>query len=128
MQLDLDSHLGGHRIDAYGEGWVRVGERRFDRSLALSRDAILEDWRVDTPAGLTLDHFRRLAEMRPELVLLGTGPTLAFPPTELTLPLIERGIGLEVMDTAAACRTYNLLAGDGRGVVVALILGWNDVP
>lgn len=123
MQLDLDSHLGGHRIDAYGAGWLRVGERLFEHSIALSRDTIVEDWRVDDLAGLTGEHFQRLAELEPELVLLGTGERLAFPPTEITLPLIERGIGLEVMDTAAACRTYNLLVGDGRGVMAALILG-----
>ena len=122
MQLDLDSHLGGHRIDAYGDGWVRIGERRFEGSLALSRERVIDDWRATGVEALTEEHFQRLADLAPELVLLGTGATLAFPATELTRPLIERGIGLEVMDTAAAARTYNLLAGDGRGVVVALIL------
>ena len=122
MQLDLDSHLEGHRIVAYGDGWVRIGERRFEGSLALSRERIIDDWSVADPSALTREHFQRLADLGPELVLLGTGASLTFPDPELTLPLIERGIGLEVMDSAAACRTYNLLAGDGRAVVVALIL------
>ena len=122
MQLDLDSHLGGHRVDAYGPGWVRIGQRRFEGSVALSRERIVEDWSAADLDSLTLGHFQRLADLEPELVLLGTGATHRFPPTELTVPLIERGIGLEVMDTPAAIRTYNLLAGDGRGVVVALIL------
>ncbi|GAB6041140.1 Mth938-like domain-containing protein [Endothiovibrio diazotrophicus] len=123
MQLDLDSHLGGLRIDAYGVGWARIGARRFEGSLALSRERVIDEWTAPSLAELTADHFRRLAELNPELVLLGTGANLTFPATELTVPLIERGIGLEVMDTAAAIRTYNLLAGDGRAVVAALILG-----
>jgi uncharacterized protein len=67
-----------------------------------------------------------LAELRPEVVILGTGVKLRFPPPSLTRALVEANIGLEVMDTGAACRTYNILMGDGRRVVAALLMIEND--
>jgi uncharacterized protein len=81
----------------------------------------LSDWQVAGFAELTLAHFERLRALQPEVVLLGTGDKLQFPAAELLAPLIQAQIGVEVMDRAAACRTFNLLAGDGRNVVAALL-------
>lgn len=105
----------------YGEGYVMVNRQRHERTLVLMRDHLLTDWQ---PAGfddLTAEHFAQLAELEPEIVLLGTGNRLRFPRPELTRALIEARIGLEVMDVQAACRTYNFLVAEERKVAAALL-------
>ena len=79
-------------------------------------------WTVNEVSEISIIDFQRLAEIEAEVVILGTGASLVFPPQNLTLALINKGIGLEIMDTPAACRTYNILAGDGRKPLAGLIL------
>ncbi|MDE0097295.1 MAG: MTH938/NDUFAF3 family protein, partial [Gammaproteobacteria bacterium] len=83
---------------------------------------ILELWGVDAVAAITERHLRGLLELNLEVVLIGTGRFLEFPPPRVYRFVMDRGIGVEIMDTPAACRTYNILAGDGRKVAAALIL------
>lgn len=78
-------------------------------------------WQVKDVSNLQTSDFELLAEIETEVILLGTGPDLVFPDPALSEPLMRKGIGLEVMDTAAACRTYSVLSGDGRHVAAALI-------
>jgi len=99
-----------------------IGERRFNRSLVLLPDRIIPDWRPDSFQQLTAGDFESLVELRPDLVLLGTGRCQAFPSPALYRSLVSSGIGLEIMTTPAACRTYNILVGEGRRVTAALIL------
>jgi uncharacterized protein len=83
----------------------------------------IEPWDVAGFAALTEVHFAALATLKPEVVLLGTGSRLRFPPPRLTAALTRAGIGLEVMDVQAACRTYNILADEERHVAAALLFG-----
>ena len=85
-------------------------------------DRIAEDWKVQNFEALVEDNTEALAALKPELVLLGTGDVLRFPDPRLLVNLTHAGIGAEVMDTRAACRTYNILAEEGRNVAAALII------
>jgi uncharacterized protein len=121
LKLHLASISGINVFTGYGEGYVMVNNQRHERNLVVLRDRLLTDWE---PAGfedLTAEHFARIAELGPEIVLLGTGDRLRFPRPELTRSLIEARIGLEVMDLQAACRTYNFLAAEERKVAAALL-------
>ena len=101
---------------------IRVNNDIHESSIALTPDTLLGEWH-DTPiAELTETHFARVLETNPEIVLLGTGASNIFPPRELTFAFARRNIGLEVMDTAAAARTFNVLANEGRRVAAVLCL------
>jgi uncharacterized protein len=100
---------------------LKIGGNLYNSSLILTPEN-LEMWAVNEVSEVSINDFQRLAEIDAEVIILGTGPTLVFPPQSLTLPLINKGIGLEVMDTPAACRTYNILAADGRKPLAGLIL------
>jgi uncharacterized protein len=103
---------------------ARVNERVLERSFALSPEQLLEDWPAPaTPAALEPAHLEPLLALQPELLVLGTGERQVFPPPAVLAACLTRGIGIEVMDNAAAARTYNVLAGEGRRVVAALLLG-----
>ncbi len=91
-------------------------------SLIVLPDRVITDWPPSGFEALSQAHFEVILEFKPEIVLLGTGATLRFPHPSLTQALIRMQVGLEVMDTAAACRTYNILVTEGRKVAAALIL------
>ena len=121
MKLHLTDISGSNAFTGYGEGYVLVNRQRYEHNLVVLPDRIVTDWQ---PAGfdqLTAADFTRLAELAPEIVLLGTGTRLRFPRPELTRALYEARIGLEVMDIQAACRTYNILAAEERKVIAALL-------
>lgn len=120
LQPDKSNSL---TINAYGEGWIEVNGQKFDHSLIVSSlpGSVPTSWEVPRFEELTPENFETLALSGAELVVFGSGPRLRFPQAAWLRPLIERGIGLETMDTTAACRTYNILASEGRKVVVALL-------
>ena len=122
MKLHLSTATGVHMITGYGDGYVEVNARRYDASLVILPDRVMADWSVPEFSALTTRHLGALAEHRPEIVLLGTGRRHRFPAPALLADLIMHDIGLEVMDSQAACRTYNILAAEGRRVAAALIL------
>ncbi|TXT41604.1 MAG: hypothetical protein FD135_82 [Comamonadaceae bacterium] len=109
-------------IRSYGADWVQVGEDRLTHSVVIASNGVRFDWHCKRFEDLTFEHFEQLAAQKPELVIFGSGLRLRFPPANLTRALIEQQIGLETMDTQAACRTYNVLAGEGRQVAVALLI------
>ena len=109
-------------INAYGDGWIAVSGEKKHESLIVSSQGRCEGWGCTSFEALTVEHFDRLADDSPEVVIFGSGPKLRFVSPALLRGLIVRGIGVETMDTAAACRTYNILAGEGRKVVAALLL------
>jgi len=92
-------------------------------SFIISRSQLILDWPVAEFEQLDTEAMQSICQLAPELIILGTGTKLQFPAAEITSPMQQAGIGLEIMDTAAACRTFNLLAGDGRQVAAALIMG-----
>ena len=122
MQFTRDNDLGAHAIIACTGEEVRLRDRSVRGSLIVTRETVLDGWRPPEPEALTLDDFRDLLALEPEVVLLGTGARQRLPPPSLYAAFAERGIGLEVMDNRAACRTYNVLLGEFRDVAVALIL------
>ena len=109
-------------IHAYGPGWIAVNGQKWEQSVVVSSSGDLRAWGGSRLQDLTQAHFDGLADGRPELVIFGSGAQMRFVSPALLRGLIERGIGVETMDTPAACRTYNILAGEGRRVVAALLL------
>lgn len=109
-------------IRSYGPGWVQVGDDRLIHSVVISSSGARFDWNCTRFEDLSCVHFEQLAELKTELVIFGSGLKLRFPLPKLTRALIDQQIGLETMDTQAACRTYNVLAGEGRQVAVALLM------
>lgn len=119
-----DEKIGGiNLIRSYAAGEVRIGETVIRGSCLVSADQIVSDWRPRTAADLSVDDLQPVLAMKPEVVVIGSGPRQEFPAPEILGAVLSRGIGCEVMDTGAACRTYNILASEGRTVVVALLLG-----
>jgi uncharacterized protein len=113
-------------ITGYGPGWVGVGTEKITRSVVIGSRGERLDWPGRHFGELGADHFKALAELGPEVVIFGSGLRIRFPQPAWLRPLMERGIGIETMDTAAACRTYNVLAQEGRHVAVALLLEHED--
>lgn len=112
----------GNVVTGHGPGWLRVGATLYRENLVLTPDAVAVGWAPGGFDGLGEPDFARLAEGGPDVVLLGTGQAIRFPHPRLTRVLALARIGLEVMDTAAACRTFNILAAEGRRVTAALIV------
>lgn len=123
MQLTHDRVEGHFFIRACRPDVITVIDRELRTSFLIAPDRVVEDWPVTTPAQLDPSALDEVLALDPELVLLGTGERQVFPPSAALLPLLKRGIGVEVMDNAAASRTYNLLAAEGRRVVAAFMLG-----
>ncbi|MCU0977070.1 MAG: MTH938/NDUFAF3 family protein [Steroidobacteraceae bacterium] len=123
MKFTLEAAGPVNAITARGSGEIRVRERVFTASVVLTARDALPDWNARDAASLTLDDLDAVFALGPDLVVLGTGERQVFPPAALLAHAARRGIGLEVMDNAAACRTYNVLLHEGRNVAVALILG-----
>lgn len=118
-----DEKIGGiNLIRSYAVGEVRIGERVIRTSCLVKADQIVSDWRPQTVAELSIADLEMVVAMKPEVVVIGSGPRQQFPAPEIIGAVLAQGIGCEVMDTGAACRTYNILASEGRTVVAALLL------
>jgi len=109
-------------VQAYGDGWVQIAGERICHSLVIATSGERFEWHCTNFAELSPEHFEKLAALETEMVIFGSGSRLRFAPAALTQSLIYKQIGLESMDTQAACRTYNILAAEGRHVVLALLL------
>ncbi|WPB55108.1 Mth938-like domain-containing protein [Xylophilus sp. GOD-11R] len=109
-------------INGYGPGWVTIEGEKTHASLVISAQGERFEWNCTRFEELSPEHFAKLAELDAEVVIFGSGKRNRFPPVAWLKPLIAKRVGLETMDTAAACRTYNILAGEGRRVVAALLL------
>lgn len=122
MRFSLDIDTGRHFIKGYGPGWINVNEREIHRSVIVTPDRLVTDWPPQTFADLEEMHFEAITRLEPEIVLLGTGSRQRFPRPRLIQSLLARGAGVEVMDTAAACRTYNIVMLEERRVAAALLM------
>jgi uncharacterized protein len=122
MKFSLDQIDPRLTIHGYGPGELQVGQQRYTGSLLVTPDGVLPDWPPATVDDITAKDLFKVLDYRPELVILGTGERQQFPEPRLFVDLMDAGVGYEVMDTAAACRTYNILLGEGRRVVAALLL------
>ncbi|HZY19353.1 MAG TPA: Mth938-like domain-containing protein [Ramlibacter sp.] len=121
MKLQPD-RIDVQAITGHGPGWVGVNTEKITHSVIIGSRGERIDWPAQRFEELGAEHFAKLAELRPEVVIFGSGSRIRFPKTAWLRPLLDGGIGLETMDTAAACRTYNILAHEGRHVAVALLL------
>jgi uncharacterized protein len=122
MKLHADSHAGQNAVTAYGPGFVAVNGKRYEHSLIVAPDHLNLAWPPTSVGELCANHLIDLAAAQCDVVLLGTGARQRFPASAVLKPMIDARIGIEVMDTAAACRTYNVLMAEGRKVVAALIV------
>ena len=120
MKLHVSGPGPRNAITGYGEGYVLVNGQRHESSLIVTPDQVTP-WDVSEFTKITADDFEKLKTLDAEILLLGTGPKQRFPHPRLTAPLAAAGIGLEVMDLKAACRTYNILVAEERKVAAALL-------
>lgn len=121
MKFQPDT-MHAQSITGYGPGWVSVNGEKHASSLIVGADGTRKPWNCATFDDLTAEHFSQLAALSPELVIFGSGERIRFPKPQWLETLFAQRIGLETMDTQAACRTYNFLAGEGRRVILALLL------
>jgi uncharacterized protein len=121
MKLHLETTTGTNLITGYGADHVLINRERHMGNLVILADRLVPGWAPGGFAGLTEADFAAIAPLKPEILLIGTGRRQRFPPPALLRPLIEARIGFEVMDLAAACRTYNILVSESRAVAVALL-------
>ena len=122
MKIERDSPEGRNTFTGYGAGYVEVNGKRHSSSLVVSAERIVTDWPASSIDELTADHLAAILELKPEIAVIGSGATFRLPDPARLGPLHQARIGVEVMDTQAACRTYNILLGEGRNVVAALIV------
>lgn len=122
MKLSLDRPKSSNSISACRPGAVTIGGVDYGRSLILHPQHIVTDWDVPEIAALDRARLDQALALEPEVLLLGTGRRLTFPPPALFAAVTGAGVGFEVMDTAAACRTFNILLAEDRDVVAALVI------
>jgi uncharacterized protein len=122
MKFQPDAPAGVNVISRQENGRIWVGPEPFSESLLVPWQGAVLRWDVQRLDGLTAAHFGRIAALAPEVVIFGSGHRLRFVHPSLMRELIERRIGVETMDTAAACRTFNVLVSERRAVVAALVL------
>jgi uncharacterized protein len=120
MKFTLEGNPNVHVIRSYSADEIRVGEQSIRSSCIVTPDALITDWPPVTLDDLRLNHLEPIFELRPELVLLGTGMQQRFAPAEIRAAFGTRGIGIEVMQLGAACRTFNILVNEDRRVAAAL--------
>lgn len=121
MKLHLDPRTPLNTVTAYGPGFIEINAVRFTGNLVFSPEHAASSWRPRDFEALAESDFEALLAFEPEIVLLGTGARQRFPRPTLYAALTRARIGVEAMDTAAACRTYNILTAEGRRVVAAIL-------
>lgn len=122
--MKFSEDMGGatYRITGYGEAWVAVNYERLTNSFLIGSQTLISDWQPQTIAALQPTHLDALFAIGAEVILIGTGKNQQFPPAEVWKTLVQNGVGFEVMTTAAACRTYNVLLSEARRVAAAFFL------
>lgn len=121
MKLDRDKS-GGNLVRGFAGGVILVGSESFARPVILTLDRIVRDWEPPEVEQLSVADLAAVLALEPEVILLGTGSRQRFPAAAVTAHVLRLGVGLEVMNTAAACRTYNVLASEYRRVAAALFV------
>jgi len=122
MKFILDQPDGSQPIRGYGADGIRIGNKTYNGTLLVSPKGIRSDWPPQTIGQLSNQHLMEICALRPALVIIGTGEQQVFPEPRVFIPFMDAGIGYEVMDTPAACRTYNVLLSEGREVLAALFV------
>lgn len=118
MQISLDTTV----IQSYSPGEIKINGQLFTHNLIISPTELIDPWRCESIENITADDLKIILPLNPEVVLLGTGSRLQFPDPKFLSIFLEQKIGIEVMDTGAACRTFNVLISEGRNAVAALLI------
>ena len=121
MQFTLNDPGNVYAVTSLSAAGIKIAETVYPHSLLLAADRIEHPWAVSSPSELDAEIARMLLAWEPEIVLVGTGDRQVFPALAFGATLMSSGAGCEIMDNHAACRTYNVLVGEGRRVVAALI-------
>ena len=122
MELEQDYSDSAYQLQAYEVGLIRINATDYTRSLIVTPEQLIANWSPQSLQTLDQQHWDDIIALHPELVLLGTGTTFQMPATSLLAPLYQRNIGVECMDTGAACRTFVALVSEGRRVAAALLI------
>jgi len=122
MKFAQENQDEGYVITGYERDSISINGKAFSQSLIITKTKLNENWEVDSIELLQASHIDQILLFRPELILIGTGDRLIFPAIEIYSSIIQQGIGVDFMDTNAACRTYNILMSEGRDVVAGLII------
>ena len=121
MKFHLSGNPGQNLFTAHGDGYVQVKDQRYQQPLIVTPELVITDWQARNFAALCEADFERILELKPEVLLLGSGSTHRFAHPQLYRALTNTGIGVEFMNTPAACRTFNILSGEDRQVVAAIL-------
>ncbi|MHB1221063.1 MAG: Mth938-like domain-containing protein [Gammaproteobacteria bacterium] len=121
-QLDLDQNNAKYQIRGYQPGLMQINEQMLTQSLIVTPNQLIENWSPQTIEELTAEHLKMITDLKPDILLIGTGSKHVLLKTDIYGELVNQGIGVEVMSTAAACRTFNALASEDRKVAAALII------
>lgn len=122
MELNLDTGEGRYQIRAYGKNFIQVNDQKISHSLIVTPNQLIDPWPPHSIADLTADYLQIIINLRPSIVLLGSGENLAFPDAALLNMFYQQNMGIEVMNNGAACRTYSVLMSEGRTVAAALLI------
>ena len=122
MKLHLANFAHQNVFTGYGDSYVQINQTRYEKSLIVLPDFLIDDWLTPPVSQLEIPHFQSVLLHTPEIIILGTGAKLQFPDHSLLSNLVKLGIGIEVMATKACCRTYNILAEEGRRVAAAIFI------
>ena len=127
MKLHSDPQSSLNTITGYGIGYIEVNSKVYPHALIVQPEGEISPWPVSAFADLSSDNLASLCVFKPELIIIGTGKKQQFLKLELIKPLIQAKIGFEMMDSQAACRTYNILMNEGRQVLAAIILDTSNL-
>lgn len=122
MRFELDANPNALSIAAYAPGWIRIGDRRIESPCVVTSSAVHEDMLPPSIEALAPSHLRAIADLNADIVILGTGERQHLVAHGFVGELAAAGVGLEIMDTGAACRSFNILTAEGRAVAAALFM------
>lgn len=122
MELNLDTGAGRYQIRGYAKDYIQVNDQKIRHSIIVMPNQLVDPWPPHRIADLTTDYLQTIIDLRPSIVLLGSGEDLAFPDAALLNVFYQQKIGIEVMNNGAACRTYTVLMSEGRNVAAALLI------
>jgi uncharacterized protein len=126
MKIELDSEFTtSNKIISYSSDSFKLKDTLIETNIVISKDRLIENWSVDSYQNLATQHLDQIILWQPELIIIGSGKIPSFPNPELIAYAASKNTGLEIMDTGAACRSYNLLLDEGRDVVACLFLSVN---
>jgi len=122
MKFSEDYAIGTNVIRSFTDSSIDVNNKSYNKSLIVGNHILIDDWEITHIGDMKPQHWQKLLQYKPEVILMGTGKILKFPHPSTYAPAIEMGIGVEFMDSVAVCRTYNVLVSEDRQVIAGIIL------